>query len=111
MLVALSIPIMIYVYAPVWTQPKRWTEPDHLAQFRWLGRELIVAVIRTALLAALAWWVARSAVRTRNPVNRVRGWPRFCRFLVLADLLGAHWSTCPRSIRGTGPSRPRRSGA
>ena len=41
MLVALSIPIMIYIYTPVWTQPKRWTGPEHIAKFRWLGRELI----------------------------------------------------------------------
>ena len=29
-LVSLSIPIMIYIYAPVWTEPRRWTLPYHL---------------------------------------------------------------------------------
>ena len=78
MLVALSIPIMIYIYVPVWTQPKRWTGPEHIAKFRWLGRELMFGVIRTAVVAMLAWWVARMAARTGKPVTR-DGWPRFSR--------------------------------
>ena len=44
-LVAVSIPIMIYIYAVVWTRPKEWTEAYHLARYRWLGRELIVAML------------------------------------------------------------------
>ena len=34
--------------------------------YRWLGRELTLAAIRTAVLAGLAWWVAR----TRRAVDR-----------------------------------------
>jgi hypothetical protein len=93
-LVGLSIPIATYVYIPVWTHPERWTGPEHIAKFRWLGRELILALGRTAVLTSLAWWVARSAVRTRNPANRAR-LAAILPVLVLADLLGAHVADAP----------------
>src|SRR5262249_12295280 len=35
-LIVVSIPIMIYIYSPVWTQPRRWVQPYHLARYRWL---------------------------------------------------------------------------
>jgi hypothetical protein len=93
-LVVLSIPIMIYLYTPVWTDPKRWVEPYHLDRYRWLGRELILSVVRTALLAALAWWVARAAARTTDFRRRSR-WAALLPLLVMADLLGAHWYDVP----------------
>ena len=62
-LVAVSIPIMIYIYAPVWTQPKQWTEPYHLARYRWLGRELMFGIARTAFLVVAAW-IVRMASNT-----------------------------------------------
>jgi len=93
-LIVLSIPIMCYLYLPVWTEPKRWIQPDHLDRFGWLGHELIVSLIRTSLLAALAWWVARSAVRTSNPTRRAL-WAALMPLLVLADLLGAHIADVP----------------
>jgi len=93
-LVVLSIPIMCCLYLPVWTDPKRWTQPEHLARFRWLGHELIVALIRTILVAALAWWVARTAVRATSPTRRAR-LAALMPLLVLADLLGAHIADVP----------------
>ena len=42
---------MLYVYAPVWTEPRRWTQPYHLDRYRWLGRELSLAAARDAILA------------------------------------------------------------
>lgn len=89
-LVVLSIPIAVYLYTPVWTEPKRWVEPYHLDRYRWLGRELILATTRTTLLVALAWWVARTAARLTDPVRRAR-WAATLPLLVMADLLGAHW--------------------
>jgi hypothetical protein len=87
---ALSIPIMIYIYAPVWTEPNRWNSPYHLDRYRWLGRQLTLSVLRTGLLAALAWWAARAAVRAARPALRAR-WAVLLPLLVIADLLGAHW--------------------
>src|SRR5262249_44647729 len=34
-LVLLSIPILIYVYSPIWTDPNRWNKPYHLDRYRW----------------------------------------------------------------------------
>ncbi len=47
-LILVSIPIMLYIYNPVWTQPKRWAHAYHLARYRWLGQELTIATARTA---------------------------------------------------------------
>lgn len=89
-LVAASIPIMIYIYTPVWTEPKRWKLPYHLDRYHWLGRELVLASIRTGLLCAAAWWAARSAARAGRPGRRAL-WAALLPLLVIADLLGAHW--------------------
>jgi hypothetical protein len=93
-LVALSIPIMIYIYAPVWTQPKRWTTPYHLARYGWLGREIVMATIRTTILVLAAWWIARGAARQSDPVRRARR-AAILPVLVLTDLLSAHWFDAP----------------
>ncbi len=93
-LVALSIPIMVHLYTPVWKEPTRWTLPYHLDRYRWLGRELTLAVIRTAVIAALAWWAARMAARSTDARRRCR-WAALLPLLVLADLLGAHWYDVP----------------
>jgi hypothetical protein len=87
-----SIPILIYIYAPVWSQ--RWTHPYHLARFRWLGRELGVATLRTFALAVLAWGLATSASRATDPRRRAR-LSSALPVLVIADLLGAHIADVP----------------
>jgi len=108
-LVALSIPIMIYVYVPVWSQPRKWIGPNHIARFQWLGHELTVSLIRTTILAAFAYWAAQIAVWTDNPARRAR-LATLIPLLVLADLLGAHffdvptidpryWTKPPESVR------------
>ena len=93
-LVAVSIPIMIYIYAPVWTEPRRWTRPYHLDRYRWLGRELLTATLRTGLLAVLAWWIARGAARMLDPARRERR-AAILPLLVIVDLLSAHWVDVP----------------
>jgi len=93
-LVVLSIPILCTIYAPIWIGPNRWNTPRNFAQFRWLGHELIISLIRTSLMAALAWWVARSVVRTNSPTRRARS-AALMPLLVLADLLGAHIAEVP----------------
>ena len=103
-LVALSIPIMIYIYSPVWTEPKRWTNRTIFDRYRWLGRELFTSVIRTALLALAAWWIARSRARSSTRSGGCGG-PRCCRFWSWPTFWARTGLTCPRSIPGTGPSR------
>jgi hypothetical protein len=93
-LILVSIPILIYVYTPVWSEPNRWHFPNHLARFRWLGRELMVATARTAALAGLGWGVARRAARTGSPRSRAR-LAAVLPCLVIADLLGAHGTDVP----------------
>jgi hypothetical protein len=93
-LILASIPILGYIYAPVWTEPHRWPMPNHLARFRWLGNELAVATLRTAVLAALAWIVAALAARATSPGLRAR-LAALLPVLVIADLLGAHIADVP----------------
>jgi hypothetical protein len=94
LLIMVSIPIMVAIYAPVWTGPNLWKERYHLDRYRWLGRELVQATLRTGLVAVLGWWVARSAARSINPARRAR-WAALLPLLVIADLLGAHWVDVP----------------
>ena len=93
-LVVLSIPILFILYAPVWTEPNRWNHARHVLQFRWLGRELSIAIGRTVILSALAWLLARTASRTLDPARRAR-WVAWLPVLIIADLLGSHWYDVP----------------
>ncbi|SIO61045.1 membrane protein YfhO [Singulisphaera sp. GP187] len=93
-LVLVSIPILITIYTPVWSQSARWRYPYHLARFRWLGEELRFAALRTAILAFTAWAVAASALRSSSPLLRTR-LVAILPVLILADLLGAHYSDVP----------------
>jgi hypothetical protein len=108
-LIIASIPILLYLYAPAWNQPNRWTQPYHIARYGWLGRELAHAAGRDAILVLLglgaAWW----ASRTTLPGRRARiSW--LFPVLVLVDLLAAHaqdvptvppgyWTSPPETIR------------
>jgi hypothetical protein len=93
-LVALSIPIIVYIYMPVWTEPGRAVQPEDIARDRWLAKELVVATARTVLLAVMglgaAWWAARARVPARR-AHRAATLP----VLVIADLLGAHIADVP----------------
>jgi hypothetical protein len=93
-LVVVSIPIMIYIYNPVWNDPKKWHEPYHLDRYRWLGRELVESTARTAVLALLGWWIARTAARSTRSARRSR-LAALLPLLVIVDLLGAHWRDVP----------------
>jgi hypothetical protein len=93
-LVLVSIPILLYVYSPVWTEPGRWSRPQHLARFRWLGQELTVAAIRTLLLGLLGFGAILTATRTRSPrVRQLACW--VLPVVVIGDLLGSHWHDVP----------------
>jgi hypothetical protein len=94
MLIELSIPILIYIYAPIWTEPNRWTHPNDQALFRRLEREPFIAALRTFALAASAWAIAALAARTAHARRRA-GLAAVLPLLVIADLLGAHWADVP----------------
>jgi hypothetical protein len=101
--------VLVYLYAPVWTEPGRWTTPYHLARYRWLGQELRSAAWRNAILilvgSAAAWW----ASRTSHPLRR-GGIAWVFPLLVLVDLMSAHardvptvtpayWTSPPQTVR------------
>ena len=104
-LVALSIPIMIYLYLPAWTNSKILASAHHRLRFQWLVSELSVALVRTSLLAGLAWWVAQRAVRAVSPSRRAR-WAAVFPLLILTDLLGAHIADVPTVDPGYWTSPP-----
>jgi hypothetical protein len=93
-LIALSIPIMAYIYLPIWIEPYRWNKPIHLSRYKWLGRELQIAATRTGALALLGGLVALLAARARKAGVR-SGLAALLPLLVGADLLGAHWFDVP----------------
>jgi hypothetical protein len=106
-LVVASLPILAFVYAPVWTEPDRWTEKSHRDRYRWLGEELTEATVRTAALATLAWVIARRASRA-DELGRRRRLAAALPALAILDLMGAHahdvplvdpsyWTTPPAS--------------
>ena len=108
-LIAASIPVLLYLYAPVWTEPGRWTTPYHLARYRWLGQELRSAAGRSAILILLGSAAAWQASRTSRPLRRGRlAW--VFPLLVLVDLMSAHaqdvptatpayWTSPPETVR------------
>ncbi len=108
-LIAASIPVLVYLYTPVWTEPNKWNTAYHLARYRWLGQELRGAAGRDAVLILLglaaAWWVSRTS-GPRLRATLVWLFP----LLVLADLMSAHahdvptvspvyWTSPPETVR------------
>jgi hypothetical protein len=93
-LIMLSIPVLCFVYAPVWKQLSGSIPPRSQLQFRWLGRELVIAVARTVILCGLAWIVARRATRMGNSIQRARC-VALLPVVIIADLLGSHWYDVP----------------
>lgn len=93
-MVAIAVPILIYVYLPAWTDTRRWTTPGHLRHFRWLGREVAFASARTLVFVLAAWAAARAATRSGRPERR-RWLAAALPVLVLVDLLGSHSVDAP----------------
>lgn len=93
-LVLASLPILFFIYSPVWNEPKRWTAPYHLARYEWLGRELTIGAIRTGIVVALGLGAAYFASKAVRP-NRRTAWAAALPVLVLVDLLGAHKDDAP----------------
>lgn len=93
-MVLASIPILVYVYAPVWTEPGRWTTRYHQARYHWLGVELAIAVARTGFLTLVAWTLARLALK-QGQAKRRQELAAILPILIMADLLGAHWHDAP----------------
>ena len=92
-LVVASIPILLYVYAPVWTEPRRWTQPYHLARYQWLGRELSLAAARNVSLVVVGFAAASWAARTVADWRARIAWA--FPILVLVDLAATHFRDVP----------------
>ncbi len=108
-MVAASLPILVYVYWPVWTDVRSWTTPYHLDRYRWLGEEMTTAAIRNAVLIVAGLTIARFAAATASPRRRA-ALASVLPALVLVDLLSAHavdpttalpsyWTDPPESVK------------
>ena len=108
LLLLISIPILVVVYAPAWLGTDRWRTPYHLDRYRWLTRDLAVGVGRTVLLAVLGWGIATRAARAVEPNSRSR-LAALLPIVVLIDLSLSHaldvptidpayWTTPPPSV-------------
>ena len=93
-LVLVSIPILIYVYTPVWTEASRWTSLSHRSRFHWLSREVTLAAFRNLALGLGAAGAIVTATRSRSPRWRSIACG-LIPLLVLTDLFGAHWVDVP----------------
>lgn len=93
-LVALSVLILIYLYAPAWTESRRWNTSRHILHFNWLAREVGIAVARAAGLVLAAWAFARAAAKSSRPEVR-RRLAAVLPVLVLVDLLATHSVDAP----------------
>ena len=107
-LVVASLPILAYVYWPVWVETRAWTTPYHLNRYRWLGREMATAAARNAVLIVGGLMFARAA--TRSAPRRRAALASALPLLVLIDLLSAHavdpatvppayWTDPPESVK------------
>ena len=108
-LIAISIPVLLYLYAPVWTEPNKWNDAYHHARYRWLGQELRRAAGRDTMLILLgsaAAWLARRMCQTVRRGAMAWVFP----ILVMADLMSAHaqdvptvspayWTSPPETVR------------
>jgi hypothetical protein len=89
-----SVPILLWVYQPIWTETGRWKAPYNQAQFRWLAEDLVHGAIRMAILWLLALLVARLAIRSARRGPR-RAWAATLPVLVLVELGLAHQHEVP----------------
>ena len=107
-IVGVSALVMAREYLPAWTDARRWSTPEHREHFRWLGREIALALGRTALLAGAAWFLASRASKEARAGRRA-GLAAGLPLLVIADLLGSHaydvptvdpsyWTVPPESV-------------
>ncbi|WP_165230363.1 YfhO family protein [Aquisphaera insulae] len=81
--------ILAYIYSPVWTTPRRWSQPYHLERYRWLGQELLRGVARNLAIVVTGLIVASRMARSASEPLRSRlAW--ILPILVLMDLSSAH---------------------
>jgi hypothetical protein len=89
LLVAVSVPILVWIYTPAWTEASRWTLRYHRDRYQWLGHEAVESGIRQAAFLLVGGILARAASRDRWPHLR----PKLAAglaLLVLVELTAAH---------------------
>jgi hypothetical protein len=93
-LIAVAIPLALWIYEPAWAQSSRWTSPHQRLRYGWLAHELSFAVGRTLVVAVAGAALALSASRTTNASNRTRV-TALLPIIMLVELLGSHWWDVP----------------
>jgi hypothetical protein len=108
-LVLASLPILAYVYLPIWTESSRWTSAYNQLQFVWLREDISGGALRLLVLGALAAALAHGAAGSQRP--RVRAaFASLLPLFVIVELLSAHrddvptvpssyWTVAPASAR------------
>ena len=93
-LIAASVPILAYVYAPAWTEAGHWVKAYHQQRNHWLAEEAALGVARTVFLGTLALGVAAWAGRVAWPSRR-RKIAAALPILLIVELLVAHRHEVP----------------
>ncbi len=93
-LLAVSVPIAVWLYLPVWTESDRWMKRTDQERFGWLGEDLLWGGARMVVLLVVAAVLARLAAGCLD--SRKRFWLAMgLPVLVMVDLLAAHWYEAP----------------
>lgn len=90
--VVACVPILRWVYEPVWASPGDWNSAYHRNRFGWLERELMVGVGRAVGVALVGGWILLRAARREASRLSVA---RMVAPLIAVELLGAHWRDVP----------------
>ena len=94
LLIAISVPLALWIYEPAWTEPGRWPSPHQRSRYGWLTHELVLSITRTTSVGLMGAALAVGASRAANSPHRKRI-AALIPLLMLADLLGSHWSDVP----------------
>ena len=89
-----SLPILIFIYRPAFTEGARWLLQSHADRYRWLAEDVAIGSLRALGLISATFIVCRLAIRARRPARRAV-WVATLPALAALDLLAAHWHDTP----------------
>jgi hypothetical protein len=93
-LALISIPILIAVYHPLWTNPDRWPLREHQERTRTLLFQVGFASARTATIASVGLVAAYLAARSRS-VRQPTRFAAVLPLLIIVDLVASHFHDAP----------------